>query len=87
MARPQPTILTTKIMPDGTAWDILKADAYYIITYRGEPCGIRQHYNTLTAQGFRYQKLTYTGLGSALAQVKRLNEKFNCLDFDVMEVV
>lgn len=86
MARPRPTILKTIESGDGTTWDITDADAQYVITYQGSPCGVRQHISTLTTQGFRYQKLSYTSLGSALAQVKRLNHKFDCKDFDVMEV-
>ena len=86
MARPSPNIIKTIELGDGSTWDITQADAQYIITYQGQPCGVRQHYNTLNTHGFRYQKLSYTNLGNALAQVKRLNHKFNTADFDVMEV-
>ena len=86
MARPGPNILKTIELGDGSTWDITHADSQYVITYQGKPCGVRQHINTLTIQGFKYQKLSYTNLGNALAQVKRLNHKFNTEDFDVMEV-
>jgi hypothetical protein len=86
MARPKPTILLTKELSDSTIWDIMSAESYYVVTYKNRPCGVRQHVNTMTTQGFKYQKLSYTNLGNALAQVRRLNHKFNCEDFDVMEV-
>lgn len=87
MARPAPEILKSIEARDGTTWDITQADSQYVITYQGKPCGVRQHVQTLNTQGFKYQKLSYTGLGSALAQVKKLNDKFNTEDFDVMQVV
>lgn len=87
MARPEPKIIKTIEALDGSTWSITEADAQYIITYRGRPCGVRHHYYSLTKSCFKYQKLSYTGLGNARAQVKRLNDKFNCNDFDVMAVI
>lgn len=86
MARPGPNIIKTHELGDGSTWDITQADAQYVVTYQGRPCGVRQHVQTMTTQGYKYQKLSYTNLGNALAQVKRLNHKFNTEDFDVMEV-
>lgn len=86
MARPKPQILKTVELGDGSVWEITQANSQYVVTYQGQPCGVRQHVHTLTTHGFKYQKLSYTSLGSALAQVRRLNHKFNTLDFDVMEV-
>jgi len=86
MSRPKPTIIKTVESGDGSTWDIIHSDSQYVITYQGRPCGVRQHVNTMTTQGFKYQKLSYTNLGNAIAQVRRLNHRFNCIDFDVMEV-
>jgi len=86
MSRPKPKITNTIELPDGSVWDITSAESCYVITYRDQVCGIRQHVNTLTKQGFKYQKLSYTNLGNALAQVRRLNTKFQCEDFDVKPV-
>lgn len=85
MARPTAEIIRTVALDDGTVWDILHADSYYVVTYQGKPCGIRQHKQMVT--GFKYMKLSYTNMGNAIAQVRRLNKKFNCNDFDVMEVI
>tara|TARA_R110002126_G_scaffold283732_1_gene433068 strand:+ start:532 stop:795 length:264 start_codon:yes stop_codon:yes gene_type:complete len=86
MARPGPNIIKTIELDLGTTWDIITADACYVITYQGSICGIRQHIHTINSQGFKYQKLSYTNLGNALAQVTRLNTKFNCTDFDIKEI-
>ena len=86
MARPKPTIMLTAEVDDGSTWDIMSAESYYVITYKDKPCGVRQHVNTMTTQGFKYQKLSYTNLGNAEAQARRLNKRFGCEDFDVMQV-
>lgn len=86
MARPSPRILKTIELGDGSTWDITHSDSQYVVTYQGQPCGVRQHIHTMITQGYKYQKLSYTNLGNALAQVKRLNDKFNTEDFDVMQV-
>jgi len=86
MSRPNPKIINTIEASDGSTWDVTQAEAQYIITYKGKPCGVRQHYYSLGKNCFKYQKLSYTGLGNALAQVNRLNHRFKCEDFDVMAV-
>lgn len=86
MSRPSPTIIASIETGDGSTWDITQANSQYVVTYLGRPCGVRQHIHTMNTQGFKYQKLSYTNLGNALAQVRRLNHKFKCEDFDVMEV-
>ena len=86
MSRPKPQLLKTVELGDGSTWDIIQADCQYVITYQGRPCGVRQHVNTMTIQGFKYQKLSYTNLGNAIAQVRRLNHKLQTNEFDVMEV-
>jgi hypothetical protein len=86
MARPGPTILHTTELDDGSIWDILLATTSYIITYKAQACGVRQHNNLMSNPGFRYQKLSYNNLGNARAQARRLNAKFNTLDFDVKAV-
>ena len=86
MARPKPTILLTTELDDGATWDILQATTNYVITYKDQPCSIRQHVHTINTQGFKYQKLSYTNLGSVIAQVRRLNLRFNCRDFNYKQV-
>lgn len=86
MARPEPKVIKTIETLDGSTWDITHADNQYVITYQGQPCGVRHHYYSLTKSCFKYQKLSYTNLGNAEAQVRRLNKKFNSTDFSVVKV-
>lgn len=78
--------MLTAEVDDGSTWDVISAESYYVITYKLRPCGVRQHVNTMTTAGFKYQKLSYTNLGNAEAQARRLNHKFQTEDFDVMQV-
>jgi len=84
MARPEPEILKTYELECGTVWDVLYSDSLFIITYQGRPCGIRQH-KRLT-HGYKYSKLSYTNLGNAEAQCRKMNARFNTTDFAVLEV-
>lgn len=86
MARPAPKIIHQQEVGDGTTWDILKAQAFYVITYKGEPVSIRITKNTMTGELHLYKKMTYTNIGSANVQVRRLNHRFKCSDFEVMSV-
>ena len=86
MARPQPIVIKSIQADDESTWDILQATTNYVITYKDQPCSIRQHVHTLNTQGFKYQKLSYTNLGSVIAQVRRLNLRFKCLDFNYKQV-
>lgn len=84
MARPKPEILLTQEVGDGSTWEILKAEAYYAITYKDEPIGIRITRASMNGNGHIYRKMTYTNLGNARAQVVRLNHRFNTTDFSIM---
>jgi hypothetical protein len=86
MARPKPNILLTIELGDGSTWDVMHSESHYIITYQGQPCGVRQHNVMHSDTAFRYQKLSYTNLGNAQAQARRLNNKLQTEDFDVRQI-
>lgn len=80
MSRPKPDIIVSKTLEDGITWDILTTEYQYRILYKGQVCAIRKS-TGWTTQGFKYLKSTYPNEGSAIAQVNRLNAKFDCTDF------
>ena len=86
MARPKPIIRLAQEVGDGTLWEVLQADKFYVITYKKEPVNIRITKGSMTGNQHIYKKLTYTSLGSANLQCRRLNYRFKCQDFTVMEV-
>jgi hypothetical protein len=79
MARPTANIIHTTTFDDGITWDILEAEGQYTILYKNMPVSIRS--SSTIRSGFKYFKSTYPNLGSVIAQVRRLNKKFNCEDF------
>ena len=85
MARPSAEILGQQQVGDNI-WQILKADAYFVITYKGDPINLRVVSYNLDGEQYKYKKLTYTNLGNALAQARLLNHRFHCEDFDVVAV-
>lgn len=86
MARPKPTVRLAQEVGDGTLWEVLQAEKFYVITYKGEPANIRITKGSLSGNIHLYKKLTYTNLAGAQLQCRRLNHRFKCLDFTVMEV-
>lgn len=86
MARPKPEVLLKQEVGDGSTWEILKAEAYFAITYKTEPVGIRITRGSMTGNAHIYKKLTYTNLGNAQAQAARLNHRFKTTDFTVMVI-
>lgn len=84
MARPSAKVRHSIEVGDGTLWEILQADTYYAITYKDEPVSIRITRGSLTGNEHTYKKMTYTNLGSAEAQCRKLNYRFKCEDFKVM---
>jgi hypothetical protein len=85
MARPEPEVIHSVEVAD-TTWEILHADAFYAITYKQQPIAVRINKASLSGNSFLYKKMTYTNLGNAVAQARKLNHRFKCADFDVMEI-
>ena len=84
MSRPKPTIILSKEVTEGILWDNMPADNQYTLLYKQQPCAIRKG-TGWTAPGFKYLKSTYSNEGSIRAQVKRLNDIFECSDFSYVK--
>lgn len=86
MSRPEPTIILSQTDPaTGENWQVLAAEHSYIITYKGQPINLRTEQTLLGWNQRKYKKTGYSNLGTCLAQVRRLNEIFNCEDFGYAE--
>ena len=79
MARPTAKIIHTMSFDDGITWEIMAAEGQYTLLYKGKPVSIRS--SSLIRNTFKYFKSTYPNEGSVIAQVRRLNKRFNCEDF------
>ena len=85
MARPKPYVRLAQEVGDDL-WEVLQADKFFVITYTGDPVNIRITQGSLSNNKHKYKKLTYTNLANAELQARRLNYRFKCQDFRVMEV-
>lgn len=85
MARRSAPVIASEHFGD-SHWEILAAEALYIITYRGEPCSIRVTSRCLQGQYRKYHKSSYTNLGNVRAQVRALNQRFSTDDFGYQQV-
>lgn len=81
MARPNPKIVAEQEQDTGDVWQVLEAEQTYVITYKGRPIDLRVVSHGLGVSKFKYKRTSYSQLGTAIAQVRRYNEKFNCTDF------
>jgi len=84
MARPTAKIIHSLTFDDGITWEIMAAEGQYTILYKLQPMCIRSSSTIRT--GFKYFKSSYPNEGSAIAQVRRLNKRFNCLDFTYVKL-
>lgn len=81
MPRPEPKIITAQQNTTGEHWQILATDSMYVITYQGQPVNIRTELHKLGYVERKYQKCAYANEGNCRAQVRKLNEIFDCEDF------
>mgnify|MGYP006298708373 CR=1 FL=1 len=86
MARPEPEIIHSQEQDSGDVWQILHAQATYVITYKNKPINIRVVCHGLGRMKYKYKRVSYTELGTVENQVRRYNKLFNCQDFDYIVV-
>jgi hypothetical protein len=86
MSRPEPKILIEQEQDDGNVWQAIACEQTYVITYKGKPIDIRVIVPELGYVKFKYKRTSYNQIGTAIAQVRRYNKKFNCQDFDYIIV-
>jgi hypothetical protein len=85
MARPPAKIIHTITFDDGIKWEILETHSQFTILYKGNPVSVRS--GSTIRSGFKYFKASYPNEGSAKAQVRRMNKKFNCDDFTYVKII
>jgi hypothetical protein len=85
MPRPEPEVILRTQHGD-VIWEITRAERTYVITYMDEPIGIRSEAIVLGNLRRKYRKIAYSNEGSAIRQVRYLNERFDTEDFGYREV-
>ena len=84
--RPSPKIILENELDNGQIWQILDCEEVYVILYKNQPVSLRVLRPSLSLDNKSYKRMSYTELGTAIAQCKRYNEKFNCTDFHYVKM-
>lgn len=86
MARPSANILMELTSRDGLTAQILETPALYILTFNGQPFGMRCEHTVVTGNQFRYRKVAYNNRGNAELEARRLNDRYNTDAFDYITI-
>jgi len=84
MSRPKPTVLLEHVdKKTYKSEQILQAEAIWAVFYRGAPFNLKSANVLTNYPGPKYKKVSFSNRGHALNLAKKLNEMFNCKDFEV----
>ena len=87
MSRPKPTVLLENIdKKTYKSEQVLKAEAIWAVFYQGKPFNLKSSNILTNYPGPKYQKVSFSNPGHALNLAKKLNEMFNCDDFEVLQL-
>ena len=87
MSRPKPTVLLENIdKKTYKSEQVLKAEAIWAVFYKGEPFNLKSANVLTNYPGPKYKKVSFSNPGHAHNLAKKLNEMFNCEDFDVIKL-
>lgn len=85
MARPSAKVIQELIYNDVTT-ELLEVKGVWGITYKNQLFNHRFYETGIRGIFTNYGKTFYTNKGSAIAQARNLNNKFNCEDFSVKQI-
>lgn len=85
MARPSARIIEQLTHNDITS-ELLEVKGVWGITYKQQLFNHRFYETGIRGIYSNYGKTFYTNKGSAQAQARNLNNKFNCTDFSVKQI-
>lgn len=84
MSRPKPRILAEHTDSANQQVDqILEADAIWAVFYKEEPFNLK---TSTSYTDHKYKKTSFSNPGHAINLAKRLNETFDCRDFQVVKL-
>jgi hypothetical protein len=84
MSRPKPNVLLEHINNKTyKSEQVLEAEAIWAVFYKGKPFNLKSSNALTNYPGPKYKKTSFSNPGHAHNLSKKLNELFNCDDFDV----
>jgi len=87
MSRPKPTVLLENIdKKTYKSEQVLKAEAIWAVFYQGKPFNLKSSNILTNYPGPKYKKVSFSNPGHSLNLAKKLNEMFNCDDFEVLQL-
>jgi hypothetical protein len=87
MSRPKPKILLEYINKKNyKSEQVLEADAIWAVFYKGSPFNLKSSSSITSYPGPKYKKVSFSNPGHAHNLAKKLNQMFNCKDFEVVEL-
>ncbi len=87
MSRPKPKILLEHINKKNYKCEqILEADAIWAVFYKGEPFNLKSSSAVTSYPEPKYKKVSFSNPGHAHNLAKKLNQMFNCKDFEVVKL-
>jgi hypothetical protein len=87
MSRPKPKILLEHINKKNyKSEQVLEADAIWAVFYKQLPFNLKSASSLTSYPGPKYKKVSFSNPGHAHNLAKKLNQMFNCEDFEVVEL-
>lgn len=87
MSRPKPKVLLEHVNKKTyKSEQVLEADAIWAVFYKGQPFNLKSSNSLTSYPGPKYKKVSFSNPGHAINLAKKLNQMFNCEDFQVVEL-
>jgi hypothetical protein len=87
MSRPKPNVLLEHVDKKTYRSDqVLKAEAIWAVFFKGEPFNLKSANILTNYPGPKYKKVSFSNPGHAINLAKKLNDMFNCNDFEVIKL-
>lgn len=87
MSRPKPTILLEYIDKKTYRADqVLEAEAIWAVFYNQKPFNLKSLNSLTNYPGPKYKKTSFSNPGHAFNLAQKLNDLFNCSDFQVVKL-
>ena len=87
MARPKPKVLLEFVNKKNyKSEQVLEADAIWAVFYKSEPFNLKSSNSLTSYPGPKYKKVSFSNPGHAHNLAQKLNEMFNCTDFEVYKL-
>jgi len=87
MSRPKPTVVLEHVDKKTYKTEqVLEAEAIWAVFHKGVPFNLKTANMLTNYPGPKYPKVSFSNPGHAINLAKKLNELFNCKDFEVVKL-